>query len=173
MMITAKECKQCKQTKDTEQFYKTKYNKDGLVSYCKPCWSDRKKVYTAKNKEAVSKSKAEYLKGVKSDPVKYEEYKKYYRDRKRNRYKDRTEYEIKKDYAVNQLNQAVIRGKIVRPDCCMYCDTKCKPQGHHIDYDEPLNVIWLCRGCHNDFHRIKKDYETVDRLNKKLDAGGY
>lgn len=44
-------------------------------------------------------------------------------------------------------------GHIVRPEQCERCGTKGKPHGHHPDYTKPLEVMWLCRGCHADVHR--------------------
>jgi hypothetical protein len=46
------------------------------------------------------------------------------------------------------LNRAVKSGEIMRPQNCSQCLKLCKPDGHHINYDEPLEVIWLCKTCH-------------------------
>ncbi len=50
--------------------------------------------------------------------------------------------------ATTILNNAVRDGKIIRPNNCSKCNKECKPEGHHEDYDKPLNVIWLCNSCH-------------------------
>lgn len=47
------------------------------------------------------------------------------------------------------LNRAVKAGEIMRPNICSQCKTSCKPDGHHIDYTKPLDVIWICRKCHS------------------------
>lgn len=47
------------------------------------------------------------------------------------------------------LSRAIKSGKIVRPMSCSECKKKCKPDGHHIDYSKPLDVIWICRTCHS------------------------
>jgi hypothetical protein len=39
-------------------------------------------------------------------------------------------------------------GLIVRPRCCAWCRRKVRLQRHHWDYDEPLNVTYLCLDCH-------------------------
>ena len=47
------------------------------------------------------------------------------------------------------LSKAIRWGKIVRPDHCQECGKKCIPEGHHSDYNKPLQVRWLCRTpCH-------------------------
>lgn len=51
----------------------------------------------------------------------------------------------------------VTRGKIERKPCAK-CGTQ-KAEMHHEDYGEPLEVIWLCRPCHNDLHDWKKILE--------------
>lgn len=40
-------------------------------------------------------------------------------------------------------------GLIVRPRCCAWCRrSRTRLQRHHWDYDEPLNVTFLCVDCH-------------------------
>lgn len=50
--------------------------------------------------------------------------------------------------------QAALRyGAIKRPDACSQCAaTGCVIDGHHADYDKPLDVEWLCRKCHKRRH---------------------
>jgi hypothetical protein len=47
------------------------------------------------------------------------------------------------------LNRAVNSGKVMRPKECSECKKECKPDGHHLDYSKPLEVIWICRACHS------------------------
>src|SRR5579863_6661666 len=49
---------------------------------------------------------------------------------------------------------AVKSGRLVRPKRCEQCG-RCPRyaiQGHHTDYDKPLEVQWLCRPCHDSKH---------------------
>ena len=58
--------------------------------------------------------------------------------------------------ARRKLNHAVRRGVLVRPDTCQRCgvkpsdtsDGRASIQGHHHDYDKPLDVEWICAKCH-------------------------
>jgi hypothetical protein len=50
------------------------------------------------------------------------------------------------------LTHAVEHGKIIRPGHCSRCGVICAPQAHHPDYLKPLDVIWLCRPCHDLIH---------------------
>src|SRR3954451_12533448 len=39
-------------------------------------------------------------------------------------------------------------GLISRPKCCSWCRRRRRLERHHWDYDEPLNVTYLCVDCH-------------------------
>lgn len=52
--------------------------------------------------------------------------------------------------------EAVRDGDLVRPDICEVCDcTHENMQAHHTDYGTPLEVIWVCPGCHARIHADK------------------
>jgi hypothetical protein len=50
------------------------------------------------------------------------------------------------------LNHAIRDKKIIKQNC-ESCGCE-ESQGHHIDYDKPLEVKWLCRKCHQQEHKI-------------------
>jgi hypothetical protein len=54
--------------------------------------------------------------------------------------------------AQNMLNHAVRTGTIVRPLTCSACGANRKLHAHHADYSKPLDVVWLCVGCHRKLH---------------------
>ena len=39
-------------------------------------------------------------------------------------------------------------GMITRPRCCVWCRRRLRLERHHWNYDEPLNVSFLCCDCH-------------------------
>ena len=39
-------------------------------------------------------------------------------------------------------------GMISRPKCCSWCRRRLRLERHHWNYDEPLNVTYLCVDCH-------------------------
>lgn len=59
-----------------------------------------------------------------------------------------------KQKARHDLNQAVRLGNKHRPTTCSTCHIPGRIEGHHYDYSKPLDVIWLCSGCHADLHKI-------------------
>lgn len=56
------------------------------------------------------------------------------------------------------VGEAVRDGDLIRPDICEVCDcTHEAIQGHHTNYGDPLNVIWVCPGCHARIHADKSN----------------
>jgi hypothetical protein len=43
------------------------------------------------------------------------------------------------------------RGKIQKVNECQFCGDA-GTQMHHEDYSEPLQIIWLCKDCHQSLH---------------------
>lgn len=52
------------------------------------------------------------------------------------------------------LRNAVRDGRVAKPDRCVSCSTPSPLlHGHHHNgYDKPLDVQWLCAGCHGERH---------------------
>lgn len=51
---------------------------------------------------------------------------------------------------------------------CAVCGNP-EVQGHHTDYNEPLDVMWLCRKHHRlvHFHSVKVVMDNVDYASGK------
>jgi len=50
---------------------------------------------------------------------------------------------------------ALAKGELVPAENCERCGGKTKGRkldGHHADYNKPLDVEWLCRTCHRNHH---------------------
>jgi hypothetical protein len=67
------------------------------------------------------------------------------------------------------LHYAIKKGNILRPSHCAYCEKDCKPEAHHEDYTQPLEVAWLCKQCHYDYHKGKL---SILLLKSKLNIKG-
>jgi hypothetical protein len=52
--------------------------------------------------------------------------------------------------ARNLVATAIVSGKLKRQPCEV-CGTRAA-DAHHDDYAKPLDVRWLCRGCHKRHH---------------------
>lgn len=88
------------------------------------------------------------------------------------------------DHAQNQLEKALDRGDIAKPDACERCGSKGRMrdgrssiQAHHDDYNKPLAVRWLCQKCHHDWHRdnhaIPREEVSQELAAVDLIAGGF
>lgn len=128
-------CKVCNRTKDEAEFY------DSIATYCKQHWRERVRL----NRE----SKAEYYRAYdrKRGNRQSLEYLREYRKRNPKKYK-----------AQCALNNAIRDGKVY-PMPCIVCGKDA--EAHHPDYDNPLDVIWLCPAHHKEVHgamrRIDKE----------------
>jgi len=120
-------CGRCKAEKPIAEFNKDRYAKSGYRSQCKDCMAEERKRLRKHYKEWRSK------------PEIKQKYAKYRRDR----------------YQENKKKQAAryMASRLDRPCFCESCGIQCKPEAHHCDYDKPLEVMWLCRKCHNQWHK--------------------
>lgn len=152
-----KVCRSCFESKELSQFYKHKKMLDGYLNNCIEC------------------VKAKAIKNRLANIDYYREY-----DRKRGanpeRIKARMDYQktpkgrqlataAKLRYANNnpdkrkahhKLNNAIRDGKIQKQPC-LVCGCE-KSEAHHVSYDLPLDVVWLCGTHHKQVHKEHRAY---------------
>jgi ribosomal protein S27AE len=51
----------------------------------------------------------------------------------------------------NAVARAIKSGELTRLPCSRCGEVK--SLAHHENYDEPLNVVWLCQPCHKERHK--------------------
>jgi len=56
-----------------------------------------------------------------------------------------------RDRAYAKVRTALRTGELVRPSGCEDCPPL--HAHHHIGYDHPLDVVWLCAAHHGNAHR--------------------
>ena len=150
-----KKCKDCEAEKPLSEFYAHKGMKDGRLNKCKDC----AKAAAIKNRS----QKVEYYRAYdanrfQNDSRVKERHKSY---KKTEAGKAATQKSRKKWLAENPEKRAahvllgsyVSTGRIDKPDVCSVCGAGGRIDGHHHDYSKPLDVQWLCRGCHVQLHR--------------------
>lgn len=82
------------------------------------------------------------------------------------------------------LDNAIRYGKLLNPEKCSLCgsqerfqDGRTAIQGHHDDYNKPLDVRWLCQQCHHEWHRNNRPipYTGEPELTEDIDIvfGGF
>lgn len=70
-----------------------------------------------------------------------------------------------KHRARHALRRAVADGRVTRPSTCADCHRPGKVNGHHDDYSKPLDVRWLCYGCHALLHRDERIRARYNELS--------
>lgn len=159
-------CKKCETNKEAGEFYSSVISKDGLTGKCKECTKKRVRENRAANAEyykAFDKARGNLPHRVQArleyaqTPQGKERHtlaKKNYRKNHPTRRK-----------AVNAVNNAVRNGVLVKPNNCQSCGIEAKRiEGHHCDYNKPLDVMWLCDSCHKEWHRNNTPIYPVDEV---------
>lgn len=133
-----KTCFKCHQQKPFSDFYKHKEMADGYLNKCKECAKKDALAHRDKNIDQIREK--DRLRGKSEKRIaRNAENVKRYRERNAKRYK-----------ANNKLNNALRDGKIQKLPCFI-CGVE-NTEGHHPDYDRPLDVVWLCAEHHKEIH---------------------
>lgn len=54
--------------------------------------------------------------------------------------------------AHHAVRLACLSGDLIEPARCETCGAEVRLDAHHDDYSRPLDVRWLCPGCHKRHH---------------------
>lgn len=75
--------------------------------------------------------------------------------------------ESQKNRANQKIFYEIRMGRLTRPKFCQLCGREAYTVAHHNDYNNELNVIWLCKSCHQKLdtpvHKTYRHY--VPRRN--------
>lgn len=141
-------CCKCKEKKLLSDICASTIRKGG-TGKCKACHKVQMAEYRANNKQKIN--------ALAATPY-YVEARRIYQagagrvaaneasKRHRNAYPKRAK-------AKSMISHAIRDGKIVRPNSCETCGSDGTPQGHHCDYNRPMDVMWLCIKCHRKWHK--------------------
>lgn len=75
-------------------------------------------------------------------------------------------------YARQVVYYAIKTGRLIKSTSCERCGRKeCVIEAHHLSYDDPLKVEWLCKSCHRvaDRERQQRDGEAPSNMRKLAD----
>lgn len=152
-----KTCTKCEQVLALTEFYEEKRGRYGLRGKCKKCCNASSAKHYKANREAMLAQHREWRE------TNRESIRAYFRERTKNltreqitkhnashkAYQSRNPIKIS---AKNQANHAIRSGRLIRKPC-ERCSRTTHIHAHHEDYTKPLDVVWLCSGCHGDRHR--------------------
>lgn len=148
--MNMKYCPKCGKSKPLECFGFQAKSKDGLYPYCKECKKEDNKAYREENRDAINTHKREaYWNNI-------EHYRKYYREyQQSHEYREYWSSYIKKHPELVRAHgkvQTALKNGLIKKCPCEVCGAK-KTEAHHDNYNEPLNIRWLCKKCHMKWHR--------------------
>lgn len=157
-----KKCRKCGRLLPLDEFYKHSKMADGHLNICKACTKDR-----------VAKHREENLEVVRA----------YDRKRchleKRKKLRSAISKRRRQEVGYGKVHLAVLRavkkGAIHKPDGCQCCGRTGRLEAHHNNYEEALNVMWLCAECHRNYHigktaRAEQIRTVVNDFFRKEDA---
>lgn len=137
-----KTCFKCGAEKERSEFYRHAQMGDGLLGKCKDCTKIDVRNHRKDNAEEVR----EYDRTRARSPKRLAE--------RRSRNVAYTIENPEKRAAHNALGNAVRSGRVVKRPCA-FCGSGENLEAHHHDYSKPLDVTWLCAGCHRRFHALE------------------
>ena len=136
-------CPRCGEAKPLTDYYQDSSRVSGYGCYCKKCHNSNMDQWRDRNSETDKANKKRYATSSRGREV---------NRRAVQAHKLRFP---QKNRARHLLQQAVESGKISKPDLCSKCGDAPELRdlhGHHEDYAKPIEVVWLCRQCHNKLH---------------------
>lgn len=151
-MIRSKECFKCKTIKPLTEFYKHKAMADGHLNKCKACT----KSDVARHREDNIEKVREYDRQRAKTPERAKlnaEFTRFWRSE-----------DSRRASAHNAVSRAVKTGELLRRSCEV-CGSE-KSLAHHDDYDNKLDVVWLCQPCHKVRH--KAIAKVIRQYNEQL-----
>ncbi len=133
-----KTCFKCNTQKPLTDFYKHPGMADGHLNKCKSCAKVESTAHRNANIEKVRAYDLERSKHPHRAKLHYEQTQMWRAaDKRRNK-------------CHNAVARAIKSGELTRQPCIRCGDVK--SLAHHENYDEPLNVMWLCNVCHRKRH---------------------
>lgn len=142
-------CSKCKKAKPIDEFYKS--TKPKIDSHCKECRreagrirnkTEKRKAYNKKHYERLKESGyyAEYSKRPDVRKRKAEQMQKYSND---------------PALAIKHMARRIVRNnkrnEVINQQPCVMCGKE-QTEAHHLDYDRPLLIVWMCPDCHRTEH---------------------
>jgi hypothetical protein len=151
-----KTCTCCHQEKRLMDFYNKKNGKFGKHAICKNCHKGKSAKWKENNPDRVRINQTLYKERLNSQYLDLDSKFTLRLDEKNKEGFERYANTKMRLLANNILNYGVRKGYIEKSNICSLCKIEIDIEGHHDDYSKPLQVTWVCHGCHVLIHRNKK-----------------
>lgn len=137
-ILDGKACTVCKELLPLADFPYKSGTYDGHTPQCRSCDQVRQRAQYLKHRERRLEGARQYRAEGKGAEV---------MARHRERHPN-------KEVARQGLRNAIRRGELLKQPCevCGASDV----EAHHCDYTKPLDVMWLCKEHHSEWHRNNK-----------------
>lgn len=160
-----KRCICCQEEKPIDCFYVHKMMKDGRLGKCKECCkhhANERRAAKLEEVRAYDRMRGSLPHRLEANRVrqKTEAGKQNHVEANR-RYKEKYKNRAAARYI---FGNAVRDGKIKKLPC-QVCGKE-DSEGHHPDYDRPLDVVWLCMLHHKEAHKLANALERERRLKQ-------
>lgn len=155
MTAAMKTCFKCSVDKPVDDFYRHPQMADGRLGKCKECAKrDVSENYAKRRDYYVSyeRGRARLVHRVEARKT-YSQTPQGKEAMRRARLFYRERYPIK--YVAKTMASNAIRAGTLARQPCEVCGEP-KSEGHHDDYTKPLEVRWLCKRHHVEWHRSNK-----------------
>jgi ribosomal protein S27AE len=149
-----KVCKKCKVEKEITDFYKHSAMLDGHLNKCIDCVKARVNKYREINLDKVreyDKSRSNLPHRVQAR-MEYSKTEAYKESHHKSILKYREKYPMVRASHVI-VGNAIRDKKLIPEQFCSVCKANEKIEAHHDDYTKPLEVRWLCKKCHTNWHK--------------------
>lgn len=144
-----KTCFKCLQSLPLEAFYKHSRMGDGHLGKCKEC-----------TKTDVKKHRLEKLEHIRAyDRMRAS---KPHRKELAKRLQMRWKAEFPNRKRASSLVASALRSGRLKKMPCWVCG-EARSEAHHPDYEEPLDVVWLCRIHHSETHHMVANDSQIER----------
>lgn len=168
VLSSEKSCFKCGETKPLSHFYKHSGMSDGHVNKCKDCNKQdvnenrrtRQDYYSAYDRlRNATEHRRECKRKSNAQP---------HVAKRIAEYKSTYSYSQRRKAATTAVGSAIRDGRLVKTPCWICGELEV--EGHHPNYDSPLDVVWLCKPHHSEIHRLYD--HNIDRITlEKTEKG--
>lgn len=150
--FSSKTCRRCAKNKTLTEFYKHSSMNDGHLNFCKECVTRR-----VRNNRAANRAQYNARDAIRNKKLHRVAARKAYRQTPAGRAAHARSVEKWLKNNPNKRAAQIIVGNAIRngqliSQPCEKCGKR-RVQAHHLDYNKPLDVRWLCAKHHRAEHQ--------------------